>query len=488
MARRTPAHGTDRGLAGARTFGRALLRTHWLFTAIATVSIAVFIFLIPAGWGLDEQGHVNRAYQLSEGVLMPSAKPDGPGFGGQIPTKLQDFQMLGWAWSNEADKSLPYFQRQDFRDRALYDRLAAETIRPGDPTSYAEYANTGISSPVAYLPAAVGFAVARAMGVNVEGMFVASRVVNGAMYIGLGFLALWLLRRTYLRWFAFCVALIPTAIFQASLVTSDTYTNAISLLFFAAIARLALDRDKASKGLLALAFVSGIGLCMAKPTYAILCLTALLLPAAVFGTRRRALLSKAVFAACVGVLTIVWLRVTADIADVLYLISPWPSEVDPGGQVAYLLDRPGRVVTVLLQTNAAFGPAWVAELPGQFGYNNVRLAQPFSLAVYAGLGITALASPKLPRAFAVGALLTGLGTCLAVILSLYVTFNPVGGPTAAGVHPRYFIPVLPYLFIGAASLYPGHLHIGPRAIAWTAGLVSATAIASGVALYAATLY
>lgn len=471
------------GDAGARAG-----RTHWVFAVLATVAIAAFLSAIPAGFGLDEQGHANRSWQLSQATLLPVENPEGPGFGGEIPDAWNQFQMLGWYWSNVADRSVPLSERADFQERDLYSQLGSSTL--AGPQSFQQFTNTGVTSPAAYAPAALGIAVARALNLDVHSTYQVGRAANGAMYVALGFAAIWLLRRSRLRWFFLAAALLPTAIFQAAVYTADTYTNAVALLFTACVIRLLLERRTAEPpvGLVTVAILSGIGLALAKPSYAPIAATFLLLPSTLLGGRRLALLVKALFIVFLGVIVAGWTAITSDIVDALYLQTPWPDEIDPNAQLEGLVSDPVALPSVIATSLADFGWLWWTELPAQFGYNNVKLPFPWWLLVYLSLVLVAYAGPKLRRLHALVFLAIGIATSTAVIMSIYLTFNPVGAATTIGVHPRYFFPLLLIVIPALTSLLPGRLNLSARSMGVAVPLLASSWLAVSMAVWLYSLY
>lgn len=468
-ARLQPRHVRSRRVAGSSS-GRSSPpegATHWVFAVLASVAIAGFIAAIPAGFGLDEQGHANRAWQLSDGIAVPERAPTGPAFGGVVPDVWQRFHMIGWYWSNTADRSVPLSARADFQERDLYAQVGSAPLPDNATRSFQDFTNTGITSPLAYAPAALGIWAARTANLNVHDTYQAGRVANGAMYVALGTWAIWLLRRSRLRWFYLGVGLLPTAIFQSSVYSSDTYTNGVTLVFLAAVTAILVDRRTArpTGAAIAIAFGSGLALALAKPAYAPICLVFLLLPAAAFGSRRRKWIVSGSFLGAAAGLVVAWTALTSDILDALYLQTPWPDAIDSQAQLEGLLAEPLRGAGVLATSVGDFGWLWLTELPAQFGYNNVKLPFPWWLLAYLSLLAAAYAGPKLRRRDAVIFLGLAAVTGLAVIMSLYLTFNPVGAATTVGVHPRYFFPLLPLVIPAVTSLLPGRLPVSDSVMA-----------------------
>lgn len=50
--------------AALRIVTPALRSAPVLYAIVAAVTVGYFTAAVPAGWGLDEQSHVNRAYQV----------------------------------------------------------------------------------------------------------------------------------------------------------------------------------------------------------------------------------------------------------------------------------------------------------------------------------------------------------------------------------------------------------------------------------------
>lgn len=470
-----------------------------LYAIVAAVTVGYFIAAVPAGWGLDEQSHVNRAYQVQQGQLLPQLRDDGRTFGGEIPTDLQRFDMLGWDWANHVDYRAPYFQRHDFRDRAQYDTLGSVVLGPDSPTESVDFTNAGASSFVPYLPSAVGMRIGLALHQDVATVMVLGRVVNALVAIGLTTLAIGLLRRSRSRWLFMAVGLLPSVLFLDSYTTADSFTTAICMLFVAGIVRLCTDRHP-RLGIVIGTAAAGLGVVAAKPTYVLLLALALLVPLARWTTARRSdaagrprtlreFGAAAAFLVVAAVPTLVLLSVTSPIAKAIRLqrVGVWQS-VDSGRQVHFLLEHPTALAGILGRSLASFGEWWVHGLVGAFGYNAVDLMQPFSTIAIVGVVLAAVVADRLPRLVALGMTVVGAVTALAVVVALYLTFNVVGSPDVVGVQGRYFAPLVALLGVGIAGLVPIRARVSDRGGAALFTTLAVVPLVASVVQWHVTLY
>lgn len=99
--------------SSARPVVRRRLAADIIVLPIAAAFIAFFIVMIPQGWGMDEQSHVARAYQVSEGILVPYVREDGRTLGAQVPQSIVELQMDGHRASNDVDRGAPQWSRND---------------------------------------------------------------------------------------------------------------------------------------------------------------------------------------------------------------------------------------------------------------------------------------------------------------------------------------------------------------------------------------
>lgn len=478
-------------LAHFRRFAAA-----WVFAAIAGAAVSVFCAVVPVGWGLDEQSHVARAYQVSRGIPLPYVREDGKTLGAEVPQKIMALEAAGFVTSNSVDRAAPSFERHDFTNRAEVDRLNAEVVRPGDPTVDYDVSNAAASSFVPYLPAAVGIRAATVLGMDVGSTMFLAKLFNGLVFVALGAIAVALLAPFRARWLFFVVGLLPETVFQAAYVTADSYTDGIALVFAAAITRLALDRRPAGALMLAGTLAAGLGVAAAKPTYVVLVLALLAIPGARMLPRglaervpRPALVGKAVaagFVVLVVAVAAVALKATGNSATAI--AATYNMHADSPAQVEHLLQHPLQIPIVLWRTIEVFGVSWTESLTGNFGYNTVHQVEPFMTMCIVAVVLAAFAAERLSRLVGLAFLLGSVVAGFAVIGALYLTFNAVGSPMALGVQGRYFIPLLVPFVLGLASLVPARLALRERHAAVLFPTMSlVTLLASGV-LWLAFLY
>ncbi|WIB59091.1 DUF2142 domain-containing protein [Curtobacterium sp. MCLR17_007] len=477
----------------------AHLRRHaaaWVFAAIAGAAVSVFCAVVPVGWGLDEQSHVARAYQVSRGIPLPYQRDDGKTLGAAVPEKIMALEAAGFSASNGVDRSAPSWERADFSNRGEVHRLNAAVVERGDPTVDYDVSNASASSFVPYLPAAVGMRIGSVLGADVGTTMMLAKLFNGLVFVALGAIAVAVLAPFRARWLFFAVGLLPETVFQAAYVTADSYTDGIALLFAAAVTRLALDRRPAGALMLAGTVAAGLGMAAAKPTYVVLVLALLAIPGArMLPARiaervgRPALVGKAVAAGMVvlvGAVALVVLKMTGN--STTAIAATYDRGADSGAQIEYLLHHPLQVPVVLWRTIEVFGLSWTESLTGNFGYNTVHQVEPFVTMCIVTVVLAAFHAERLRRIVGLTFLLGSVVAGFAVIGALYLTFNAVGDPMAVGVQGRYFIPLLAPFVLGLASLVPARLALRERHAAVLFPALSVVALLASGVLWLSFLY
>lgn len=484
----------DRGGSHVRSRRLRLPSADLLYALIAALALGLFCVAIPPGWGWDEQSHVGRAYQVSEGVLIPLAHTHDARLSAMLPDSLVDLEMDGHRAANAVERGAPWWQRADAAssNAAALWRAPLSTV-----TQDYDISNAAASTFVAYAPAAAGLALGRLFGLDTGGVLLLGKIVNALVYLLLTWAAVRLLRGHRVRWLFFVVALLPGAITQAAYVTADTYTNAISLLFVALVLRLHLSGTAPSWRILGGTALAGIGVVMAKPSYALLLALLLtvpwrrVLPAAWVSpdARRSGLRGAGLvggYLAVSALLTLAVLRLTASAAPAIAAM--YDRGADPVAQTQAIVAQPFEAVAVLVRSVVYYGEVWLKSLLGAVGYNAVDVPQPFALLCIVLLVLAALVGERI-RPLAGGAwIVVAAVTGWVAIMAIYVSFSSLGAPAADGVQGRYFIPLLIPLLIGCRTLLPMRATLSDRAATVLFPVGSAAVLASVTVLWSLTLH
>ena len=483
-----PSGGPNRLRVLGATVLRFLGRAHGLFLLVGGVFLTIFVAMVPPGWGLDEQTHFYRAYQLSEGTLIPSRDPATGTFLYAVPRSVYDLLQKGWADANEVDRGSPSYHRQDMPNPSRYPELEAAPLNPDDRVS-ADLTQTMANVPVVYAASAAAMALARAFGADVGTLVLAAKIANALVYLGLAFLAIWFARRLRFRWLLLVTALLPAAIFQASVITADTFTNGVCLLFLSVAGTLILERRPVGGRVLALLAASAAAVALSKPTYALLVGIVAVIPAAVFPSRRWGRWFKA--AVLLGALVLLAgtlflgqkgaVGVYAQRGDVA-------SAISAPDQLVFVVTHPVESVLVLGRTIEVYGQTWLQGVVGLFGYNTVPVPTPFVVLLVLALVAAGFYSERLRPVAGWVVLLAGCLVGLALVGVFYLTFTPVGDAAVDGIQGRYFIPCVVAVTIGAAGILPVRvaMRAGTARIGFTA--VSTLSLAAAALMYHLYLY
>ncbi|MFE3191721.1 DUF2142 domain-containing protein [Nocardia sp. NPDC059240] len=497
--------GLRRAVIGVeRRFGSAALT----FLLIAGIFGAVWSVLTPPFWGHDEITQFGRAYQVAHGGFLPEKIHDdrGPAWGGDVPVSID--ALMGYAmhdYQNNADEPEPMVE-----DPHAYDALGGMAV--SEQTKQVWFTNTAAYSPVPYLPAAAGIRIAEALDLNVGGMMLATRWAGLVAYLAIAGFALRVLRGHRVQWLAFTVAVLPIALFQAGTVTADTVTNALALLVSALVVKGLFLGERLSKPETVAALATTILLPVCKPTYVLIAMLTVLIPARRFGFGRDVSGASAISgaggtariatwqrvlpwaAAGIGAVSFAaWMKVAAPTGDGMSLMRPekdWGS-VRPGDQLHGILTDPVHFLRVFGDSIARRDQHWFMQFFGELGFSYVEVPAltvlACLLAFTMSIGVAERFSPLAANRTRTWLVLATVAASVAMIyVTLYMSFTPVGYFIVDGVQGRYFVPLavlglavllrwMPLRFTNAAGRIP------------VRGMVITVVTASSVALLAAVV-
>jgi uncharacterized membrane protein len=364
----------------------------------------------------DEFAHALRADQIARGKMVSDR------YGGTVDGGLVAFGALYEnMWFHPEVKQTEALARQ------------AGALGWAGPRDDVNFQNTAQYGPLLYAPQAIGMLIGRLTGLSVARTLVVSRLLNGLVGCGIGFVALSICRRG--RALTFATLLLPMTLSQLGSASQDALLITLSLLVVALASRLLAQQRPATTAEFALFAFVVVATTLARPSQIALVLLA---PAFVTwndpGGRRKALV-----AALAAVLVAIWMRLLAT------LMPPVPPNLSAATQFAHLLEHPLVLPTVIAKSligdrgwlwETVIGRlGWVdAPMPGWY-YTAASVILAFALVASRNRG--PLLRPALLAIVTLSALVAT--TCFA----LYLSWTPVDQPTINGLQGRYILPVLP---------------------------------------------
>ncbi|RZM29484.1 MAG: DUF2142 domain-containing protein [Pedobacter sp.] len=434
-------------------------KPEYVYLVIASVSVIGFVFITPPFQGPDEEAHYIRTQYIARGYLIPVDV-------------------------NKSEASLPLSMRETLHSTFYKDDLRGSSTNKYELFRTKEaltmplnkddtYKPPMISySPIPYLPAAPGVALANLLNLSpLVSMFIA-RLSLGAASILLIFLAIrFIPHKKYL--FA-AIGLIPMLLFQQSVITADSVSYALLALFIAYVLHLRASVKNISRKQWLILGAICIGITLAKP------LLYLFLPLVLLVVKKKVDLRWIVgMAVTCAVLLYGWMAVSSIKTDSIS-ISGTPDNVDQGQQIETLIDNPKRGARVAWNSYmTAYGDDEVRGVIGIFGAADTIYplwmfsAYVFLLGLLFTINIDGSRTLKIHRGWKIAAGILCIGYFTAVNLALYLGYTPVNFDIVYGVQGRYFLPLF---FIAAAVIFIGGIQIAkkdvPKVRIWTVASIA----------------
>ena len=416
-------------------------------------------FLLPVSGGYDEEHHLMRVWEMSAFTFLPNEK-----LGNDIP-----FPRVYWDLS---------YRRQLIVRAVESDFWGKYGSLPLDAYDYVYSIKTrSVYAPPLLLPQAL---VMRYLGRSLRQpalvVFYACRLIGLLSYILFSLLAVRFI--PYGKWVLAVLASSPVAILQASTISADSISNGIALFFIGGVLALANRKVFHWKEWISLTLLFLI-LFWGKINIIPLALLPFLV------------LQRAQIKARYGFLILIVLSVGIFLLEVigwnLLAYSRYYEALegaDPIGQIKFILDNPFRFFAIVgnnVKINFVdYIYAWAAIYP--FNYWPVPIWTYYLF--FMGLLTTLFVkenNDKINGRIRLSLIIVFVLAYLGTIISLFLTYTPVGTDGVRGVQGRYFVAVMPLLFLALAKLPIPRF---PRIPAFIPVLLSGTSLI----LYIAGMY
>ncbi|MBQ9211013.1 MAG: DUF2142 domain-containing protein [Clostridia bacterium] len=392
--------------------------------AIGAIMLGIlFMFAITPNAGPDESSHFDDSYGVSNYLLFQPNKAEG---------NALEFDVDG-QWEANFNSPTKYAQ---IVQRLFEPRGADETKINWVPTSF--------SYPLMFLPQALGLAVGRLLRVNPLWLYYLGRFFNLLFYALCVYLAVRAVPRKKELFFG--IGLLPMAIHQAASYSYDAFTNGLALLWTAlALRTIWRETPMEKKEYLSLILVGAV-MAPSKVVYIILAGLLFLIP------KKRFVRWNKPFSIGVMILTM------AVILAAFWIPSARSgSAVLKSGSDVYTLETilrdPIHILRILFYSAEENLLEWLAEATGFVfcGYSlwiDVYLPVAYLLLLVV-LSQKKVSEPELgsqPWNRAMLLLIICGGIVLLEMVEVLI-WTPVGANRVFGIQGRYFIPLMPVIFL-----------------------------------------
>ena len=343
-------------------------RMYRAYAFSAMVLGVLYLAVMPGLSAPDELSHYSTAYRISSNMMLedPLIRPAGLTAVRAVDYPLEDMNGVKTPLVPDDEESVPEVlgnpvKQTTYRAVKDWDKRYAFSTKP-----VASAIPDVHTTPVFYLPQAIGFSLARALGLGTMGLLFLGKFLNLCCYVALTALAV---RTTPLGkgWFA-AAGLLPMSVSLAASLSYDAGLIGTVFLFTALIFKLAYGAEEIrARELFALCALAALfGPC--KLVYAPLILLLWLVPARVFGGGGKKLLC---FLILLLSLIAAVLAVNADVLEAYF----FPAVAEQAGNVsadmrhagftaAELFSHPLFTLRMLLNSLSACILTWGGEMIG----------------------------------------------------------------------------------------------------------------------------
>lgn len=382
------------------------------------------IFLIP-GQVPDEQVHIMKAYEVSNGIFITPIKEDGT----SSTTIPKDMLEYNHNIMNRYKKLQEELEKQTNYNEEAQDVSSAQGY-----------------SFIMYLIPALGLLISRIFSLNLIIGIYLSKIFNLLFFIIIGYFSI--KKLPFGKIFASVYLLMPMILHQAASFSSDVFINAISIYFIAYTLNLLCKEEKIFKKELIFYCILSILLAVAKVVYMPLVGIGILL----FFKKNISKKDKIIFITLSIILAFSFTAVEY-IHSIQYKSMPKAMEeyniavnIDSSKQIGEIIKNPVKVLITLIRDWARNGGMYITDAIGKrLGWLDIEIPLIYILG-YGALLIFSIFIEKNDKMIKLSCKIWIQAICIGIVLliqlALYISSTPVGAEFVGGVQGRYFIPIL----------------------------------------------
>jgi len=431
------------------------------FFLVAGLLIGIFYCVtVPYGAGFDEERHLVRIYYMSENQYLPVFSN---------VSIHQDVFELSYQRRLVQSPAFDLFSRENFTRRFS----ESDDLRYGQGTQ-------SIYSPIIFLPQALlGRYLWWKFDFPILPTIILIRIVGMAIYVVGGYFGI--RKVPFGKWMFALLALSPSAMFQASTLSADGFTNGLSFVFIGLVLGIYWNEKQGIKSSsLWVLVVLSLLLGSAKPGAIILFPLLLLLVRHSFPSKK--------WIVFLGIVLIV--SAVFNVGWSVYATNV--STYGQGGeqsvprQMASLFSDPMGFISPLVQGMVLTFPYQVQGWIAAYGYWAGKVPSPLYLIWAVGLLTAFFAEPQrvtIPRGARLFLIAFCLFCCGVTYTVAFVGNYATGGVLALAKHGRYYIPYAPMLFLGLAGLFAVNDKKRRLAEYFSVGSILLTAVFFSVGIY-----
>ena len=393
-------------------------------TFMIPTGLFFIVFMLPT-YAPDESAHIWKAYEVSQGYLLPKQDETGAAVGVDIPKILIEAKQETLNKYSELSRLLT--TEMDYNDTTHL-----KTPAQGYPSVF-------------YLPAAFAFLISRITNIPIMYALYIAKILNFIIFLIGGYYSI--KKLPFGKWVLFACLFMPMVIQQAVSISLDSLMNTTIIFYISYTLMLVFKKTEITKKEKVIYCILIALVAIAKMAYILLIGLGFLL---LFGKK----LKKKDKLIILGVGSLVCIALV--VVSYVYTgklngteVGKYAIENNVNGseQIQYIIHNPIGYVKMIgntIITNLKFYAESCIVSP--LGWLNIPVKQPVILAFLLVL-LSSIFIENNEESFSkwqrVWNGLIIVGTIVIVITGLYVSWTTVGGNIAAGVQGRYFIPILP---------------------------------------------
>ncbi len=409
-----------------------------------------FLILTPPFQTPDELNHFYRAYDIASGHLF-ATKLDNR-LGGFMPKSLIE------AANKNFDIRFEPYLRTSYKN--ISDQLRMKLV---DTTpEFVDFPNTALYSPISYLPQAIFIALFKFLGFRPVMLLMLTRLMMLFLWLSCIYRALKIL--PIFKWFFTICALLPMSVFINMSISADVVTNILGFLWIANIFSFAFSERKIQTKNLFYLLAIACFLSSAKYVYTPLVFLIFLIPSQKFYSLKRFTfsISLILISFCIAFLGSKYASsITFSHANYntkYVAASEIPTGVDMKAQMKFLKLHPEKLFQVVFDGVIQIYLPLQDSYIGTLGWLDVRLPESLIYLGYLSLLFMLIFDNSAARCRIkfwqrIIMLLVGCVVFYLICLSQYFSWVPVAGSYSYGMQGRYFIIVMPLIFLGLIPNY-----------------------------------